>query len=197
MPLRTRLFIIISIVALLILGISVFLLIAGKKSSAPVNQPSNAGSDGNLPTNNTVPGGVQPTIIPNGVPIKPATTAEIEKNAAKQLAKIFVERFNTYSSDNAYQNIRDVQALVTNSFWKTLSARLSLPPASVGTFVGATTEVIVANVGVFNTSTASVAIKTRRTTTQNNGTTVSYQDIIVSLTKSNGAWLVDSQTVSK
>ena len=199
MPLRTRLFIFLSIIALVILGMSVFLLIAGKKartngsiqtsgaSSGNANNQANSNA-GTLP-NNT------PSAVPSGVTVKQATSAQVEENAVKQLAKIFAERYNTYSTDDAYQNIKDVQTLVTTAYWKKIGAKLGISTAS-STFQSVTAEALIVTPSAIGSGAATVAIKLRRTVIKNGTTTTEFQDIIVALVKSGGNWLIDNQTVA-
>lgn len=194
MPLRTRLFIIISIFVLLVLGISIVLYISSKKNtSGTATSPT---TNTSYPSAQYNPNVTTPTIIPSNVTVKPPTGAAAEENTVKQIAKVFVERYNTYSSDASYQNIRDVQSLVTEGYWKKLGAKLNTPAVNSG-YVASISEVIVADVTVLKDGAASVTIKTRRSLTSKGTTTTDYQTLVITLAKESGEWLVDSQTVGK
>jgi len=90
MPLRTRLFIIISIIVLFVLVVSVSLLVVSKKkavapaavgeSSAPAG--ANAVDSGNLGQLKSL----EAVAAPVNLPIKPSTELETEQNAAKQMS---------------------------------------------------------------------------------------------------------------
>ncbi|MBI5729270.1 MAG: hypothetical protein HY983_03480 [Candidatus Magasanikbacteria bacterium] len=205
MSLRTRLFIIISIVVLFVLGVSVFLVVSSKKKAvAPGTtdgQPgAPAGSDVIDNSNfdqSRLPGATPPAApAPANLPIKPSTALEVEQNAAKQIAKIFVERYNTFSTDNNLQNIREVEELVTPTLWKKLSARLgSTTPAPF--YMVITTQAFSTSIADWQDATAQVTIQTNKTTQKNGAITTARETITVTMTKLGNSWLVDSYSVAK
>ncbi len=194
MSLRARIFIIVSILVLLILGISIFLVVSNKnKNTQP--QISQTGMTGN---NAGVTGGQtgSPTSVgaqaPAGLPAKTATPLEAEKNGAQQLAKVFVERYGTYSTDNNFQNIKDAQTLVTQSLWLKISAPItSKTTTSAGNFIGMTTKVISMDLTGWSDTKATVELKTTRTEEKNGVVTTRYQNATVDMVKVNASWLVD------
>ena len=192
MTLRTRIFIIISILILVALSISIFLYVRSRPTApADINTAVDNGSGPvfaeNTPVNNQIKG-ISPTEITQ--PIVISDPVAIEKAGVKQLARVFVERYQTFSTDNNYDNIRQVEVLVTSKLWKTLSARLNTPPAK--TFTGVTTEVFTTNLDSFGNNSASVTTYTRRTTESEGEITTTNQIYKVQLLKSGNVWLVDS-----
>lgn len=189
--LRSRIFIIISLVVLIILAISIGLIVMSKKKQAattaettPTTTTGKIDST-NFPAQITTPA----TVIPSGTTVKPATTEETMKNAAKQLAKIFVERYGSYSSDASGANIRAVEPLVTKDLWAVLSQRLNVKYN--GDFIGVTTKVISTNVTDYSASGATVELNSQRTTTKGTAVVESTQAATVKLVKSGDSWLVD------
>lgn len=190
MTLRTRLFLVISLAVLLVLGISIALLVLGKKKpTAPAQTFENAPF--NVIQQNSPTG--QPGSVPSGqtAPAVPKLTAEeTEKNAVRQIAKIFVERYNSFSTDNNWQNVVEVKALVTSDMWKKISGRIGTKVT--GSFVGQTTEVLVNNLAEFSPPLARCEMQTRVTLEKNGVATMENKNIFVHLTKKTGEWLVDS-----
>lgn len=203
MSLRTRLFIVISIVVLFVLGVSVFLLISSKKRAGGASAgPTTAGAEGSGAIDGGFVGPQSPETAPSAVapagslPIKPLSAAEAEQNAAKQIARIFVERYNTFSTDNNFQNIREVQELVTPALWKKLSARLeSAPPSPV--YMAVTTKAIATSVADWQDTSARVVIQTSKTTSKNGAAATVQETIAVTMAKQEGNWLVDSYTSAR
>lgn len=190
MSLRTRIFVIISILVLLILGISIFLVVKNKnKNTEPqaVAPTDNTVVNGNGQPNGQVLVGTQ---TPTGLPAKIAAPLEIEKNGVTQLAKVFVERYGTYSTDNDWQNIKDVQTLVTQSLWSKISAPMYSKTTSQS-FVGVTTKVISLDLAMWSDAKATVGLKTTRTEEKNGIVTIRYQNATVNLVKQNTVWLID------
>src|SRR3989344_3307594 len=190
MSLRARIFIIISIFVIFILGISIFLIVRNKNKVA---EPQTV-----TPTDSTASqNGVQPSgqilvgdQAPAGLPAKTATPLEAEKNGAVQLAKVFVERYGTYSSDNNFQNIKEVEALVTPALWSKISAPMNAK-TSTASFVGVTTKVISLELTAWSDIAATVELKTTRTEEKNGAVSTRYQNAIVQMVKTGGVWLAD------
>ncbi len=193
MSLRARIFIIVSILMFLVLGVSIFLVVRNKnKTSAP---QTTAPVDNTVVTGNGQPGsqtqiGAQ---APAGLPAKTATPLEAEKNGAVQLAKVFVERYGTYSTDNNFQNIKEVATLVTESLWSKISAPMSFKSTSQS-FVGVTTKVISMDLTSWSDTKATVELKTTRTEEKNGAVSTRYQNATVEMVKIGGVWLVDKLT---
>lgn len=193
LTLRARIFAVISLAVLVVLAISVLLLIRGKVAQAPEaaetpGAPTNIIDQSNFDQNRQI---IAPaaTVTPQPI-VARLSPLEIEKNSVKQLAKIFVERFNTYSSDNNGQNIREVQNIVTSAMWKRLSGRLGAK--STGPFVGSTTDVLSLELSSWDPPSATVTLRTRQALEEKGTKTTSYKTIAVKLTKVNSAWLVTS-----
>lgn len=188
MTLRARIFIIVSLAVLAVLGVVLFLIVRSRPTTAPVTavpaEENVIGKDNfqpvNLPATATLPATVSPHA---------ATTEEAVKNYIRQQAKTFIERYGSYSSENNYDNIREVESLVTGSLWKTLSARLNVKPA--GTFVGVTTRVFSTELTAYEKDKATVALKTVKTETKGETVNDYQQDATVNLVKSGDKWLVD------
>lgn len=190
MSLRARIFIITSIVVLLILSVSLFLYVRGKsKTNAPI---SNDVSLVNTSTAETVlPSGQIATDVPTGLPVKTVTSLEAEKNGVEQLAKTFVERYGSYSTDNDSQNIKESQDLVTRALWTKISASISSPKLNQE-FYGITTKVIRAELSNWSDAKALVTLQTARTEDKNGAVVSRYQAVTVEMVKENGIWLANS-----
>ncbi len=192
MPLRTRIFIVIALIILAIGGAFGILSWLNKKA-APKDEQQTTPTPQTTNTTVTPTAQTKPIEIPAGTPTKQMTTLEMEQNGAKQLAKIFVERYNSFSTENNYQNIYDSRSLVTDAFWAKISQPLTKPPST--NFVGVTTVVLSAASVSWSASEAEYLIKARRTTEKDGTTTEQYQDIKVILKKVDTKWLIDSSTV--
>ena len=133
------------------------------------------------------------TSVPEGLPAKVVSPLEAEKNGAQQLAKVFVERYGTYSSDNNFQNIKEVQTLVTESLWSKISAPITAKTTTSANqnFTGMTTKVISMDLTSWSDAKATVELKTSRIEEKNGVVTTRYQNAIVEMVKLNGVWLVN------
>lgn len=189
MSLRARIFIIVSVIVLLILGVSIILVVRSKNKSTTPETTILAGD--NTVNNGQVGGQTQiGTQTPTGLPAKTATPLEAEKNGVVQLAKVFVERYGTYSTDNNFQNIKEVEAFVTQSLWSKISAPMNSKTTNQS-FVGMTTKVISMDLTSWADTKATVELKTTRTEEKNGGVTARYQTITLSIVKQGSVWLVD------
>lgn len=187
---RAKIFIVVSAVLLVFLSVSVFLLIMGKnkEAAAPVGQTETPGV---LDKDNFDPNaiGTKPLIqAPAGTPVAPLTTAEVWKNAARQMAKIFTERYGTFSSDNESANIRELEPLVTPNFWRALSGKIK--PAASGEFYGVTTVAAASDFIEYGETEAKISVTTQRTETKGAVVSEKNQKAEVTLIKSGEQWLV-------
>ncbi|TSC84684.1 MAG: Uncharacterized protein G01um101413_68 [Parcubacteria group bacterium Gr01-1014_13] len=188
MSLRARIFIIISIVVFLILGISIFLIVRNKNKNAQpqTGEPNTTVNSNGQPNDGTTVGAQAPA----GLPAKTATPLEAEKNSVSQLAKFFLERYGTYSSDNDFQNIKEVEVFVTAALWSKISAPMNSKTTTNG-FVGMTTKVISMELTDWSDTAATVELKTTRTEEKNGVVSTRYQNATVEMVKENGVWLAD------
>jgi len=188
---RTRIFIGFSILVLILLAVSLILLTIWKNKKADIEEPE---LDPIEFTTDISPGIVKQkeliTKVPEGMQVKPLTTEEVEKNAAKQVSKIFIERYASYSTDNAYQNIRDIEELVNDSLWDRLELQIKDIDTNTVEFVGVTTKVFVAEMDEWGGDNASFSLNVLKT--ENKGGVVSnYQDAYyVNAVKEGNKWLV-------
>lgn len=197
MSLRARIFIVVSLIVLFILGVSIFLYVRSKSKDAPTVDSSG---------NTVLPSGSDNA--PNSAPLSftnlenvnvPKTSAlETQQKAAQNLAKIFVERLNSYSSESRYQNMLDVKSLVTDSYWKQLGAKIPANiPANSPNFYAVSVEAYGANIAAWSDNSATVDLQLK--ITEEKGGVISKKDAQakVTLVKNGSNWLVDNFTMSK
>lgn len=198
MSLRTRLFIIISLVVLLILGVSIFLVVRfGKKATTPVENSQNTLTTSDPSNSSTNYPDTQVVNTPIATPPTNFSPEEIEKNTAKQLAKVFIERYGTYSTDNGSENIKEVKSLVVPEFWQTLSARIqegvvNENQAPSGNFSSMSTQVFNLVLKDWLSNSAVVAMQLVRTEEKDGVRTVKHQNVEINMVKQNGQWLVQN-----
>lgn len=191
MSLRARIFIIISVVVLLILSVSIFLVVKNRNKEI-VNVPENIPDSSNSsPSNEFNPVSGAGTQVPTGSPVKPLTSLEVEQNGAEQLAKIFIERYGTYSTDNEFENIKEAEALVTKSLWSKISLGINVKNPNSG-FLGLTTKVVSVDMVSWADSKAVFDLKIMRNENKNGVATSRYQNVTVEMVKENSVWLADS-----
>lgn len=201
LSLRARLFVIISAIVLVVLAFSILLLVMGKKSGAPAAQPGATGTPVNTnviqnsnfeqvaPSLNAPTATTPPAVVPKSTPL------EIEQNSVKQLARVFAERYQTYSTDNQFQNIKEVQDIVSPTLWKRLQAQMKALPSA--TFTGVTSVVMTMVLESWNPPVATVRLQMRHEITKDSGNSRTYDTLDVTLSKASGAWLIDSFSVTK
>lgn len=116
--------------------------------------------------------------------------------SASTVARIFIERFGSYSSESDFANVEDVMALATPTYQEELEATVDgyrrQADENAG-YTGVSTVVI-----SVKTTSESEAATTFLITTQREeavgtpgNTTLRYQDAEVSLVKSGDDWLIN------
>lgn len=110
-------------------------------------------------------------------------------------AKLFAERYGSYSNEANFQNIRDVIPLMSAKFGTATTADLATKKAPSG-FFGITTRVITVKVVSQDEKKGTAVIDLSTQRVEENGsaqnTTTKYQDIELSFVKESGVWVVDS-----
>lgn len=193
MPLRTKIFIFISIGVLIVLSVSVLLLVQAKRPTE--NSTPNQNQPPLSETTNGTPETVvnQATEFPAGLLIKPATDAEAERQGVSQLARAFVERYYSYSTDSNYQNAGDVQPMVTALYWRKIQDNFSsIQPDS---FSGVTTDVVGITSASIDGSEATVGIQARRTLEKDGNSTITPVKYTITLVKTGSTWLINNSAL--
>jgi len=195
MPLRNRIFIVISIIALLILGIAVALLItrrgATQKLAANGNTTSTVQTGGNA-------GEVSVVTPDNTLPVQKLSSVEAQQVGVRQLARVFIERYYTYSNEGNFQNIRDVQTMVSPELWKLMKVKLNTANISAsGSFNSITTVALGASLTDWADTAATVQVITHQSLEKNGVKSQQNQNYLVSFVKQGTNWLVNSISLPK
>lgn len=119
------------------------------------------------------------------------------ENDASKLAKHFVERFGTFSNYSNYSNFSDIKLFMTEKMMTWASNYVSeLKASSSGSdeYYGVTTKSITTEVKSYDKQKALILVSTQRFESGAivNEAEAYTQDIMVSLLKKDGVWLVDS-----
>ncbi len=198
LPLRQRLLIVIgSVVVLIVLvTVAIQLVVRQKKATQMANVATTTPafpdtSDSTVNGGNTLGGNtVLPTVIPAGLPVKPLTTLEERQNQVRQIAKIFSERYGTFSTDGNFENIREVQPMVTADMWKKISGPLTGKPKP-GVFSSATTQVVSTEMASWSETAAQVTIRVLKEENKDGIVKNSQVFGTVDLVKQGDNWLVN------
>lgn len=196
MPLRTRVLLIGGVV-FIFLALLTFLIVRniqknGQKqntATTTVSQLNSTSSYKVIDANNFNDANLGKTTTTQ-LPVKKFTAAEATQNTVKQFAKIFIERYGSYSTDNNGQNVLEVKEMVTADLWSKIKPK-TLGKTNNG-FLGMSTEVISAEMAKWSDTEAVVKLKTVRSQEKNKVTSTLQQGATVTLVKQGNAWLVNS-----
>lgn len=194
LTLRTRIFVIISVALLLVLAISIVLVIfSNKKTDTEVpkiegeqNQAVFNEQTGALITS----GDTVPMVINENTPIASMNDEEKIKSAVQNIAKIFIERYGSYSTDNPGENLKDLEILSTPDLWKILKSRIDSMTTGQE-FVGVTTRAFSSTIVSFEKNNAKVRVISAREENKNGEIRNFNQEAEVELLFAQGSWLVD------
>lgn len=123
-------------------------------------------------------------------PVTAPSNVNAEELFIRQLATIFVERFDTRSTQDSNKHINDVLAIVTPSMAAWLQTQKS-PATATSTYEGVTAQALAANLEKRDGDKATVSIGVQETITQTGGNKIVQRNGRVELVKLNGTWKVD------
>ncbi len=123
-------------------------------------------------------------------------TPVVQETSANTVARAFVERLGSYSSEADAQNVDDILSMATPAFQQQLLALAREARATAGgEYYGVSTVVITAPIVVNASATeTTLSMTTQREETRDTpgNTTVIYQSITLTLVKSGTTWLVSN-----
>ncbi|MBI4427096.1 MAG: hypothetical protein HY569_01240 [Candidatus Magasanikbacteria bacterium] len=191
LDIRKRIFIILSLAIGFILAFTLlFYFLSNKKKAEEAVAPLTG--ETTTETASTLPSGVSaPT---GGTVAQPAKAPEVfvpvEKSReiyAKQIARLFVERFTTFSNQNGNTHIDDVLILSTAQMGKWIETQKIKAAAE---YQGVTTKVIAASVLNISDNSASVKVDTQQIKSSSGKQETTYRSGTVDLVDVNGEWKV-------
>jgi 3D (Asp-Asp-Asp) domain-containing protein len=188
---RKKFFIIASVVFLIILAVSLILIVINKKKTAETLLTNTEETTNNEVDATTELTATKPVIIPAGTKVQVPTTEAVMKNAAKQIAKIFIERYGTYSTHADFANIKEVESICTQSLWSELSKKIMETTEELPPYQGVTTRVIAMELTDWQTTQATVELSVIKEESKDGSSTTTNQKAMVNLTLSGNDWLVD------
>ncbi|EKE06255.1 MAG: hypothetical protein ACD_19C00027G0004 [uncultured bacterium] len=180
---RKRLFIIIGLVSFVIIAIVLVILFLTKDK---VNNTESVVETPQENIDNTTNNGNQNNT--NKPTVKELPPQNPEEVSAKQVARLFVERFETYSNQNDNSHIDDVLFLVTDSMVSWVKEQ-SLQQSS--DYQGVTTQVLASNVSDLTSKSATVNIEAWQTVENSEGTVSLQKSGEINLVKVGTEWKVD------
>jgi len=124
--------------------------------------------------------------------LRPSDTSN-QPDQPETIARVFVERFGSFSSESGYDNIEEVMVLATESVQIRLEQLLTQARASESeAYYGVSTTVIGLSETAISESEVVFDVTTQRRESIDSpaNTTVKYQDIELTLVASGDTWLV-------
>ncbi len=109
-------------------------------------------------------------------------------------AKLFAERYGSFSTEAQYQNLKDLMPVMTDAFAAQTAASIkNMPPATA--YYGVTTRVVAVKTDALDEAggSASMTIGTQRQETKGtDAPTVKYQNLALTFKKVGTEWKVSS-----
>jgi hypothetical protein len=134
------------------------------------------------------------------VAIDPEEVPRVQEVSAGTVARTFVERIGSYSSESDYQNVDDVLGIVTDVLKKQLEkdaekARAQAPEDNGG-YYGISTSYVGAKTTEESETQITLLVQTQREESFGSpgNSEVRYQQVEVTLVKEGSEWRVDSYT---
>ncbi|HLD27382.1 MAG TPA: hypothetical protein VJB39_00845 [Patescibacteria group bacterium] len=123
----------------------------------------------------------------------PAPAPTPAAQSAMATARIFAERYGSYSSDSNFVNLDELEPLASAQLMAELERLKAAADFSQG-FYGVSSKALKVEATILDEAVGAAEIKVnlqREETRQNSQPFVYYQDIILSLIRSGDAWLVN------
>jgi hypothetical protein len=131
----------------------------------------------------------------NAAPSAPTPVVTIKETSSATVARTFIERLGSYSTEADAENIDDILSMATASFQAQLrSLAAQARTTEQGSYYGISTVVLTTPKIVSTTETRvvlSMTTQREETIDEPGNTTVKNQDITITLVKSGTTWLVD------
>ncbi len=172
--------------AILLFLVLLILFLVFRPQSGQKNDPQN--------TENSVQANEQQGLPPETLislppPPPPANSEEREKLYVVQLAKIFVERYTSYSNQNENSHITDVEVLVSERMQTYLETQKENFNKE---YKGISTQVISSSLGDFDSEKANVNVGVQQVLEEKGKSPVTvYKNGRVVLLKAEAGWKID------
>ena len=136
---------------------------------------------------------VSPAVTPAAQ--QAAVAAKVQNAGVETVAKLFVERYGSYSTEAQFQNVKDVLPIVTAAYGAQLQAQIAGAPTPTA-YYGVDTVVLSVAVDQMDDAagTAHAKVSTQRNESKGSpqNVTVSYQTMVLTFAKEGGQWKVAS-----
>ena len=192
LDIRKRIFIIISLaIGFILVTTLLFRFALNKGGAEETPAPVEEGTSESV----TMPSGGSPASSGGTTPVpaaaKPQVFVPVEKSReiyAKQIARLFVERFTTFSNQNGNTHIDDVLTLATSQMGKWIETQTVTAAVE---YRGVTTNVIAASLLNISDNSASVKVDTQQIKSGGGKQETVYRSGTVDLADVGGEWKVD------
>lgn len=152
-------------------------------------RPRPSGAPAQVPVTQTTPSVAVPAPTPTQ-----EQQAQKSAVALQAVAKLFTERYGSFSTEAQYANLTDVLPLMTESLAEQTRAVINAAKPSV-VFYGVSTRAVTVKVGERTATSATVTVSTQRVETKGTAAPATkYQDLILSLEKAGEDWKVAAAT---
>ncbi len=108
-----------------------------------------------------------------------------------KVSRYFVERYGSFSSDAAWQNLQDVKLVVTDDLWQDFEDLMD-KPATQENFYSMQTKVLSLTVDSIDEDSAKVTASVQQTETKGNKQNITYNKKGLELIKEQGEWKVSN-----
>lgn len=129
-----------------------------------------------------------PEETPGGEELPPPVQKTSDELRAEQTARVFVERFSTYSNQNDNVHIEDALTMATAKMATWINTQAV---AQESVYAGQTTRVITTVVNVLTNNSAKIGVTAQQVQQSDTGTNTVYRTGKVLLVKQGDGWLVD------
>lgn len=184
LTLRQRIFIITGIIITIILAIVLIILWQRKQNNDQLPEEVGGGSVEEIMDELI---SAEPQVAPEAIRGTMPQNADPDEVLAKQMARLFTERFMTYSNQNDNRHVNDALKLATASMSGWIEAQ-TLEKSNQ--YQGYTTRVLSTSVREKGADTMTIGISVQQEARTATNSELSQRNARVDMVKQNGAWLV-------
>ncbi|MBU1146245.1 hypothetical protein KKD80_01720 [Patescibacteria group bacterium] len=147
-----------------------------------------------------------PVTLPNSTTVSAsvpeASEEEKLRSSISRLAAAFAERYGSYSNQGNFENLLDLESLMTGKMWAETENFIKQNKTTTGdnsVYFGVTTKALSVNIGSIDegAGTAEITVGTQRRESSGSmadNSVIKYEDLELTFLKVNGEWKVDAAT---